>query len=322
MAWDDELILRAQPGEPPPAKDETPFDIFHALIGGLYDTQASPREREAFSVRSQRAVIGASAISRGVWGAQTVYRRAKHLKTQDAEFVGIRLTVGSSITIVGDEVFIQKDPAVVLSDFSSIRMSKSARTRSSRMYLPHSLVGYDPSLHPSEIVVPLNTPKGRILKSYISTSVREIVTQPSERKQARVTHAAALFRGLLLDDFTEEARSTFRTARAAAMRDFLRAQLRNPRLGIDHVMVAFGASRATIFRDFEPFGGVAEFIATERLKRIALDMVEREPARGVVSSVSDDWGFQSVQDFSRLFRRRLGMAPSDIIGLNYLPTSF
>jgi hypothetical protein len=69
--------------------------------------------------------------------------------------------------------------------------------------------------------------------------------------------------------------------------------------------------RATIYRDFEPYGGVAGFVANERL----LDMAARKPDRGVASAVSEHWEFLSMQDFSSAFRKRCGIAPSGGVGL-------
>lgn len=147
------------------------------------------------------------------------------------------------------------------------------------------------------------------------TSVQELLESAHSLNVPIVAGAAHLFRAMLLEEVDEEGQHKFQEARAVAMRKFLADRVRDPSLGIEQLMGAFGASRATIFRDFEPYGGVSHFVAEERVKGVALDLMKRTPDRGAVLRVSEEWGFSSPHMFSRFFRKHLGMAPSEVLGL-------
>ncbi len=315
LAWEKELVLRPVADPAAARRIESSINLYRDLISGVYECKVDEKEQMSFSAHAQRAVVGGVAIAEGEWGAHLQFRRPEHVKRAESDFVRVKYTTaGSAIMVVGDDVFVQKGPSITLTDHSRPWVVKTTRWRSSQFYLPHEAIGYDPSRHPPQIVIPANTPRGAVLVAFFQSAIRDML---SDRENAHylAADAAALFRALLLDDATEAGRRAFHAARLAAMKQFLRRRLRDQTLGISHLMAAFGASRATIYRDFEPSGGVARFIAAERAKQIALDIIDQAPARGAVSAVSDDWGFATVQDFSRFFRRQTGLPPSDLVGL-------
>ncbi len=123
-----------------------------------------------------------------------------------------------------------------------------------------------------------------------------------------------LLQGLMSGALDSAAEGTVATARATAMQRFIHRNLGEPQLGVSSLLTAFGAARTTIFRDFEGFGGVRRYITDQRLKRAYADLACRGERRGSVRAVSEAWGFQSVSHFSRLFRHRFGVSPTDVVG--------
>ena len=79
----------------------------------------------------------------------------------------------------------------------------------------------------------------------------------------------------------------------------------------DTIAEAFGLSRASLYRIFEPVGGVAESIRRRRLTRAALDLAAPERRGERISEVAFRWGFVSDGAFSRSFRAHFGVNPSD-----------
>ena len=100
------------------------------------------------------------------------------------------------------------------------------------------------------------------------------------------------------------------------MRDFIERRLSEPSLDAAAIAQTFGTSRATIFRDFEEYAGVAHYIKNRRLERAFTDLAENAPTRGAVTRISERWGFPSVNQFSRAFRDRFGFAPGSIVGIH------
>lgn len=96
---------------------------------------------------------------------------------------------------------------------------------------------------------------------------------------------------------------------AAAMR-FIDLHLADPRLDADHIAAALNCSRATLYRVFAQEGlGVAEAIRSARLERARV-LVETVPTRSI-SDIAVECGLFDTVNFSRHFRRRFGLSPTD-----------
>lgn len=95
----------------------------------------------------------------------------------------------------------------------------------------------------------------------------------------------------------------------AALR-FIDLHLANPRLDADHIAAALNCSRATLYRVFAQEGlGVAQAIRSARLERARL-LIETVPTRPI-SDIAVDCGLFDTVNFSRQFRRRFGLSPTD-----------
>jgi AraC-like DNA-binding protein len=97
------------------------------------------------------------------------------------------------------------------------------------------------------------------------------------------------------------------------MERHLRERLHDPNVGVDDLRAAFHRSRSTIYRLFEPHGGVATFLRDERLRGCDAALVRASPGSGLVSQIAARHGFYDAPQFTRAFRRSYGVAPSDLL---------
>jgi AraC-like DNA-binding protein len=106
-----------------------------------------------------------------------------------------------------------------------------------------------------------------------------------------------------------------RHAGAVSMRQLKEAierQLTRRDFGPQDLVSQFGVSRATLYRMFEPLGGVASYI-TERRLRHALRVLSDPLSPNVrIKELAHDLGFTHSTAFARAFRRLFGVSPSDI----------
>lgn len=108
-------------------------------------------------------------------------------------------------------------------------------------------------------------------------------------------------------------------ATLADMRDFIEANLGRADLGPDDLVAAFNVSRATLYRLFEPTGGVAAFILDLRLRRALQALTGPQAAPLRLKQLAHDLGFAHPTTFTRAFKNRFGMPPHAVRSLRSHP---
>lgn len=107
-------------------------------------------------------------------------------------------------------------------------------------------------------------------------------------------------------------RSAGATATRAMIQTFIEARLGDAGLNADPICAHFGLSRATLYRLFEPLGGVGAYMRTRRLNRAYQALRGSTATQTRVSTIAHDLGFLSLASFSRDFRARFGVSPMDV----------
>lgn len=94
------------------------------------------------------------------------------------------------------------------------------------------------------------------------------------------------------------------------VRATIRANLYNPELGPAFLQRKMGLSRPSLYRLFEPVGGVAVAIRQARLRQALRDISAMEPGARL-ADIGHALGFSSEAHFSRAFRNHYGCAPRE-----------
>jgi AraC-like DNA-binding protein len=175
-------------------------------------------------------------------------------------------------------------------------------------------VGYDPAIHPAHVSIPLDTPRGGLLQAGLASVFDEIRTLDRSDAPGVAAAVKGLVQGVIAGGLGAEHADQTRHARIAAMKAFIDQNLVEPGLGIDMLLEKFGASRATIYRDFAPDGGLQNFIRSRRLHRAYRTLSEAAPTHGAVLAIAEACGFETLAHFSRSFREHFGKRPSDVLG--------
>jgi AraC-like DNA-binding protein len=90
---------------------------------------------------------------------------------------------------------------------------------------------------------------------------------------------------------------------------FIEANLARRELGIEKITRTFGLSRASLYRLFEPVGGVASYIRTRRLLRARKELTAPGLQDHRIGPIAYRAGFQSIPVFNRAFREAYGETP-------------
>lgn len=168
----------------------------------------------------------------------------------------------------------------------------------------------------------LDTPHGRVLHETMASVFTALDADASAPKEATAETIAGLFALLAHgpDGACENARALYVLNRKQAMGRYINAHLDDLDLDAQCLAGIFGVSRAVLFRAFEEAGGVAETITARRMARAFHRLSRAVPRRGLVSATAVAAGYSDQAHFSRVFRRHIGAAPSDVVGLTHQRT--
>ncbi len=202
--------------------------------------------------------------------------------------------------------------AISLNDLSQpYRRSRVPETDSLILAFPRSCVA---AVLPDEDALHgliLNGGAGRLLadhmRSLAAHSDAIATIDAAHIAQATLHMVAACARPSL--EGAARAAAPLDAARLRAAKRLMRGNLCTP-LRIDTVARELGLSRSHLYRLFEPEGGVARYLARQRLAavRAALD----DPLdRRSIGEIGEAYGFGSSAHLSRAFRQAYGLSPRD-----------
>jgi AraC-like DNA-binding protein len=95
------------------------------------------------------------------------------------------------------------------------------------------------------------------------------------------------------------------------IRRYIDRNLTSPALDADSIAKNFGLSRASLYRLFEPVGGIASYIRKARLNRAYQEIITLEFSDRRIGQIAYSLGFKNVSAFNRLFHSIYGFSPSE-----------
>ena len=95
------------------------------------------------------------------------------------------------------------------------------------------------------------------------------------------------------------------------IRRYIDRNLASPDLSADSIAAEFSLSRASLYRLFEPAGGIAKYIRKARLSRAFQEITAAELSNRRIGHIAYALGFKNVSAFSRLFHEVYGVTPGE-----------
>jgi len=92
---------------------------------------------------------------------------------------------------------------------------------------------------------------------------------------------------------------------------YIEANLAARDLGVERLTRTFGLSRASLYRLFEPVGGVASYVRARRLRRARQELQAVGLDNRRIGPIAYQSGFSSVTAFNRAFREAYGQTPRE-----------
>ena len=209
---------------------------------------------------------------------------------------------------------LQFAPGILALDMGQpLRMERPAYSRVLAFFIPRAMVEERvpdaAAIHGN--VIAYTSPLTRLLRDHVVT-LSKALPHMNDVDAERAVRAGA---ELAIAAFAKQTRLSggARAAARAALLDQIKrhidANLHSDTLTPESVLGEFNVPRPTLYRMFEPDGGLNAYIRNCRLREAASELV-RFPQTSIME-IAFGLGFNSHSDFTRSFRRIYGMSPGD-----------
>lgn len=160
----------------------------------------------------------------------------------------------------------------------------------------------------------------RVLMGAAENVIAAGASTPSSEARP-IADALVLLVGACLD-MASQPKSAVGAAAAvslAGMKAAIERRLTDPDLGPQTLLDEFGITRSTLYRAFEPLGGVSAYISERRLRYAFRQMTNPAQKDLRLSQLAFELGFAHASAFTRSFKAQFGLTPKDVRTLAIRP---
>lgn len=297
-------------------KPEDRFDVWAEFISHSAEVLPVGDVDEPHFARLSAHGIGNIVVSSLDCAPQITRMRFGKQRQTDPETLHLRLYEGGrSSGVVGGETFVTGPGEIHAFDLGRPMTNITEGAKFVGAFIPYAAVGYDPSKHGPHGQISAVDGTGRLIASSMRTLVTTRTDLPEDMLEDVAKGFCALVSSLVLGQMgAPGAEREIERVRKSEVFAFVEANLADPDLTIERICRAFGASRATIYRDFSDVGGIRKYVQGRRLEHVRDELAHMEPKRGAITRVAERWGFTDQAHFTRAFRQAYDCRPGELIG--------
>ena len=269
---------------------------------------------QGFSACGSLWRLGGLALSNSASQACRYRRAASHIRRDSLDhWVVSVIQRGTRSLRSDDKVVINEPGAAVITSFD--RPYETMRDDSAwlQLYIPRDTL---PALGQAIDIMRfrrLDGPMGALLQDYILLLAARIprlsVAEAERLAGATGNMVAACIQPSA--DLMQQAAPQIELVQLAQIKRLIRQNLGSAMLGPDRLCRQAGVSRSKLYRMFEPFGGVARFIQSERLRRAHAMLSDPDDSRSI-GRIAEDVGLFDLSSFGRMFRSSFGCSPREL----------
>jgi AraC-like DNA-binding protein len=290
------------------------FERWQAAVGNLYQMSA-PGHDGAGSLEVDTSVwnLGALMVSNNEFGSRFQRRTPKGIRSDQIDHYRLLMQTRGTLNIDADGHRESISAGrVMLTDLARPETYATEGGSNIVMFIPREML--DEAL-PRPLDLHGVALSGRCA-SMLADHLRALVTATSSLTLAEVPALNQATVSLLAASLAGSAQ-TLDLARPAVEVTLLRQACRyidfhltEPTLCAERICGFFKISRASLYRMFEPYGGVDRYVKERRLLRIHA-VLASSTQRQHLGHLAEDYGFRTATHFSRVFREQFGYSPSE-----------
>jgi AraC-like DNA-binding protein len=295
------------------------FEAWRDAHLGLFEVAGKADQIETFDGKLQLWSTGRFVFSESTCTGISFVRSPEPARVKLLDHFAIRLVVAGTVEgAVGTRKFLAGAGDLVFLDLQQFVGFETSvgggLTSDLTLWIPRSrlqsLVAEEHLLH--GLVLKGGVPGGAVLGAALRTFARHTdhmtVGEMDELADGLIGLAAKTLASPL--QAIRQSQATTPLESLVTIRRFIDRNLASRELGIDMIAKSFGLSRASLYRLFEPIGGVASYIRKQRLDRALQEITATGFANRRIGPIAFRCGFKSVVVFNRAFRQKYGIKPT------------
>lgn len=262
--------------------------------------------------------VGELLVNRFDLTGQILNRKPDHLGLC-SELVSIqRLVKGSGRGEIALLAFEQTARIFTVLDWAFPYTNVHSEGRIEGIMVPKALIGLEEGAAAPLRIIDALQGEGRVLAMTLTRLLDTLETR--EPHAADAEPLLQLLRCLLAPErATRTDRKGVSNARYLAIKSYIENRLGDCDLSVASILNTFALTRRSLYRYFEPSGGVRAYIQSRRLARALTDLAAQPYSRGRVAAAARCWGFSSEAAFSRAVRREFGAPPGRLFDRSVAP---
>lgn len=261
--------------------------------------------------------VGGCFISDNVMPAMLTRMEKRHLQDVGALVNFERSFGGGDSCYLYEDGEVYKTGAGQLDSFDRIRSFQCASPSEQTQVIsfPREQIGLPTDVHVPIPAIHATTSIGHIIHSELDDVFASLKRGQAALPQIKLDRLAACFKiALGANPQREDVRAHARQALFRQVCLFIERNLERVELSTATLIEQFGLSRATLYRMFEPLGGVRNYLMYRCAMAALFDLSDAKAERGSVLRVCERWKFSSPANFNRAIQRLFGNSPRALIG--------
>lgn len=288
------------------------FEAWHAVFSSVNHIHLPAGAQARFAARNENWRLGSMLLTRNRTPEMGFERSARHIRRDGLDHFVLRVLLRGRTRSAWPGMSFETRPGqLVLFGLGDAWESRWSEAEWLSLCVPRDASPELSSTLERLGSGPVRLPGAGLMADYLALLARRLdgATVAEVPSLTRATQA------MVLASLQGEAAPNARIEEALARTQFERARLVIARhlgeasLTPERLARQCGIARSSLYRCFEPHGGVARYIQAERLRQVRRMLMD--PALGSVSvaQLAERVGFFDASAFSRLFRRTYAQAP-------------